>query len=796
MKTPSKPLTILGLAAILSACQPAVTDKNGAENAKQPNTVIATNTEMQEVVIADFNDGNVPSFISATNGVVSVVDTREAGDQGKALDVKLFSKDNWLASLDMTPQTPWDWSQYKDFHIAFDVSNHGKESVQVDLIMNDKNGASYTRVFVIPVGGATTVYAKMAGHDQSHPDGTPINEFNFISGLRSNPPTWESQDRQVYSLWGTKSLDVSGISGIKFKIDGSLSDREFTLDNIRLRPNPEMNKDFLVNIVDEFGQFTRAQYPNKITSTQQLQEIAEQEVSELVGKPLNGRSRFHGWADGPKLEATGYFRTEKVDGKWSLVDPEGYLYFSSGLDIIRLSNSSTITGYDFDQSKIAARDVNEIISEDDQPLNRVNDDAIPTRKLVNETRAGMFSWLPEYDSELGEHFGYRRSVQSGPMKHGETYSFYSANLERRYGQTHEKSYMEKWRDVTIKRMIDWGFTSFGNWAESEFYANQRIPFLAYADINGDFGTVKSGFDFWHPLPDPFDPKFYDRAVVSAEFVANQIQGSPWCMGIFYDNEQSFGRPETDKLYFGLVLNALKDNADKSFTKAAFTKQLQDKYSTIEALNKAWATEIASWDAFASNVDAGFTTAEQRQDYSDLLYSFGKQYFGTIRKATKSVLPNHLYLGARMADWGRPDEIVRAAAEESDVLSFNLYKDGYVADHWKILDEVDRPTLIGEFGFGADDAGHFHPGIVVAADQADRGRKYQEYMHSIIDSPYFVGAHMFQYMDGPITGRAYDGENYNFGFVSITDIPYKPLVDAAKELHSGLYQRRFGNKKEQ
>ncbi len=746
---------------------------------------------MSEVMIADFNDGNIPSFVKIAHANVKIVDSRD--NDGKALDVHLLSKDNWSTALSLQPDTPWDWSAYQDFHIAFDVANYGSESVELKLNMSDKNGDSYTRVFVVPVGPASTVYAKMDGHDQTHADGTPINEFNFVSGLRSNPPTWESEDRQVYSLWGKKSLDLSGITNISFNRSGSLSDRHFTIDNIRLRPNPEMNKDFLVNIVDEFGQFTRADFANKIHSTEQLRDAANKEVAELKGKPLAGRSQFHGWTDGPKLEATGYFRTEKVNGKWWLVDPEGYLYFSSGLDIIRLSNSSTITGYDFDQSKITKRDVNEIISEDDQPLNRVNDDAIPSRKLINETRAKMFSWLPEYDDELGEHYGYRRSVQSGPMKHGETYSFYSANLERRYGQTYEKSYMDTWRDVTIKRMIDWGFTSFGNWAEPEFYSNKRIPFIAFADINGDFGTLKSGFDFWHPLPDPFDPKFYDRAVVSAEFVAEQMKGSPWCMGIFYDNEQSFGRPETDKLYFGLVLNTLKRNASDTPAKAAFTDIIKRKYNSIDALNKAWNTSIASWQDFATGVDAGFTTPEQRQDYSDLLYAYGKQYFGTIRKATKSVLPNHMYLGARMADWGRPDEIVRAAAEESDALSFNLYEDGYVQSHWEILDKLDRPTLIGEFGFGAADSGYFHPGIVVAADQKDRGRKYKEYMHTIIDSPHFVGAHMFQYMDGPITGRAYDGENYNFGFVTVTDVPYAPLVKVAKELHSEMYTRRYYGK---
>jgi len=42
------------------------------------------------------------------------------------------------------------------------------------------------------------------------------------------------------------------------------------------------------------------------------------------------------------------------------------------------------------------------------------------------------------------------------------------------------------------------------------------------------------------------------------------------------------------------------------------------------------------------------------------------------------------------------------------------------------------------------------------------------MESVIDNPYFIGTHWFQYIDSPMTGRAYDGENDNVGVVTITD----------------------------
>ena len=67
--------------------------------------------------------------------------------------------------------------------------------------------------------------------------------------------------------------------------------------------------------------------------------------------------------------------------------------------------------------------------------------------------------------------------------------------------------------------------------------------------------------------------------------------------------------------------------------------------------------------------------------------------------------------------------------------------------------------------------------------------FQNYIQGALKHPNIVGAHWFQYIDEPNTGR-FDGENYNVGFVSNTDIPYKHLVNAAKEVNENLYERRF------
>ncbi|MGJ8681998.1 agarase [Paraglaciecola sp.] len=771
------------VAPLLAGCN--ASDSKTENTASSPSQA---SQAVEEVMIYDFEQGEVLTEIKVNNGTPSIT-SDDLAISGKHSLLVEFT--NSQASFSLRPNTPYDWSEYSDFNLAFDLTNKGTESVQLDLIISDIDGKSYTRGLVVPVGKTQTHYAKMDGHDQKEPVWAAQGEFNFESGFRSNPVTWQSDDKQAYSFWGTKRLNIAGIRGISFHAKGMLSDRQFTIDNVRLRQNPEMDKNFLVGVIDQFGQNAKVDYPGKIKSEEHLKQVTQAELDTLKGETMSDRSKFHGWKDGPKLEATGFFRTEKVEGKWALVDPEGYLYFSTGIDIIRLSNSSTMTGYGFDEKFIAKRTADMTVAEDDQPLNRVNDEAIPSRHVANEIRAKVFDWLPSYDDDLGNHFGYRRETQSGPLKEGETFSFYSANLERRYGETYKESYLDTWRNVTVRRMKDWGYTSLGNWSQDAYYGNNQIPFVAFADIIGEFGTLSSGFDFWHGVPDAFDPRFYERAVIAAEHVSAQINNTPWCMGVFMDNEQSFGRSTNRESLYGIVINTLGRDAAEVPGKAAFTKIIKDKYKTIDALNKAWAKDVASWDAFAKGIDASFNTDEQEKDYSELLYQYGVKYFSTVNKAMKSKMPNHLYLGSRLPLWGMPPEILRAAAENSDIITYNVYKEGVIPGQWDFLEGLDKPSLVGEFSFGSDDAGHVHPGIVIAADQKDRGLKLKNYLHSVIDNPYFVGAHMFQYSDGPIAGRAYDGENYNSGMVRITDVPYEHMVEAAKEVHKDLYPRRYG-----
>jgi hypothetical protein len=94
-------------------------------------------------------------------------------------------------------------------------------------------------------------------------------------------------------------------------------------------------------------------------------------------------------------------------------------------------------------------------------------------------------------------------------------------------------------------------------------------------------------------------------------------------------------------------------------------------------------------------------------------------------------------------------------------------------------------LIGEFHLGVPENG-LGSGLVQAKDQTERGIGYRYYVEQAVSLPYSLGAHWFAWRDEPVLGRM-DGENYNIGFVDVTDRPYPELVEAAKPRTSGCWR---------
>ncbi len=70
-------------------------------------------------------------------------------------------------------------------------------------------------------------------------------------------------------------------------------------------------------------------------------------------------------------------------------------------------------------------------------------------------------------------------------------------------------------------------------------------------------------------------------------------------------------------------------------------------------------------------------------------------------------------------------------------------------------------------------------------RAERADGYRNFFHYASGSPNVVGLHWFQYVDQPVQGR-YDGEDNNTGLVDEADAPYPELVEAVSETNTHVY----------
>ncbi len=483
--------------------------------------------------------------------------------------------------------------------------------------------------------------------------------------------------------------------------------------------------------LDTFGQYRHKPWPGKVTSVADLENRRKSEADELGRQPgPPDWDKYGGWAGGPKREASGFFRVEKVDGKWWLIDPEGHLFFSHGVDCVRMLDTTPI-----------------------------------------EERETWFENFPGAQPAFAEFLSQPYALKGHYAgRSPKCFSFAGANLARKYGPEWKKICPE----VIQRRLRSWGLNTIANWSDESIRLLRRTP---YTDTIGSGGTrmVESSEGYWGKFPDVFDPSFTESLRRQMEAKAGRSAGDPWCIGYFSDNEMSWGNERS------LTIAALKSPADQKL-KQVVVEELKKKYTEIGKLNDHWGTPHASWAALLESREAP-DPDKAREDLEACYTTIAERYFRTVRDTIKAVTPKQLYLGCRFA-WVNA-RAAAAAAKYCDVVSYNLYQRS-VAE-FRTKDGADVPLIIGEFHFGALDRGMFHTGLVRVADQAARAQAYRDYVRGALKHPQFVGTHWFQYQDEPTTGRVWDEENYQIGLVDIADTPYAETLQAVRDVGYHLYR---------
>jgi hypothetical protein len=560
------------------------------------------------------------------------------------------------------PALPADWSPYQFLVMELRLSSPQR----FDLRVHDATGVRQVRL--APVAGVwiraavPLSFMKQAagqGHDLAsvHNKARPMMFINL-----SGTPGPLSSVQQI----GVAMATPAGKPTVEFR---SLRLSKDDPGDALLEPGA---------VVDQFGQWVHDDWPGKAHNLEGLKAawVAEEKA---LGAGESMYCRYGGYK-GTKAKATGFFRVEKMEGKWWFVDPDGHLFLSVGADSIGAAASTPVRG-----------------------------------------RESLFAALPPDDARGA--------------------SFYAWNMQRRYGA----DWGPKWVDVTLRRMLSWGFNTIGNWSDPRLGAAGRVPYVfttrGWGIESGPMGVA-----------DVYAPDFGRRIDEAAAQQCASRKDDPYLLGYFVGNEPPWPGRET-----------VAADAILAGPASALQKELK------------------------SYLEAG-DTAERRKAF--LVQTYVK-FVEAVSAAMRKHDPNHLNLGLRFGS-SAPPEIVKAS-KLFDVYSLNSY--AYQVNQRevdKVRDLIDRPMLIGEFHFGTPGRG-MTPGLRQVANQEERGVAYRYYVENAMADPNIVGAHWFEWVDEPSTGR-FDGENYNIGLIDVTDRPYRELVDAARETHRRLAEVHAGREK--
>jgi hypothetical protein len=683
-------------------------------------------------------------LVSASQGDGTVVEPSDAiieAQDGKGVRV-VFAAEGQPAVLFKPADGAWDWS--RTGKLVIPVENPGGEPATLLLRVSDGAGRS--------LSGKLSIAPGTAGDLTLWIDAPLPRQMGMIAGPSLTAAGLEPHTLPVTATEG--SVDASRLTSVRLGIARPTAPRQMVIGQLRVTPPGEDDRMAYQGIVDGFGQFQPGSWPEKVNSVEMLRAKGAGEERELAqwlaGAPK--RDRFGGLPGNGNFRATGFFRTEQRDGRWWLITPEGNPFFSIGMDVVAPSGATYV-----------------------------------------EDREFMFRDLPARDGSLAAHWSEaedRRGLgaQRGrSFDHGHAFDFYTANLERKFGV----DWRAHWREETLARLEAWGFNTIGNWSDSDLWSMHRLPYTVPLYLEGEYAKLSSGEDWWGPMPDPFSPRFAAAADKMARDAAALFRGDPYLIGYFVDNELSWrGSSTNPQDYYALAVHALAAGPE-SPSKAAFVTYLIEAYREPERLGQAWAMPVTSWDmlrgpGFALPATA-FDNSAVINDLAAFSRRFAEIYFRTVAEALHRHDPDHLYLGSRFA-W-QTAEAVEACARWCDVVSFNRYRRSIADDpaEWAKFHALGKPALIGEFHFGSVDRGLFWEGLVGVGRESERGPAYVRYLRAVADNPDFVGAHWFQYLDEPLTGRTLDGENAHVGFVTVADVPYEGLVDAARTANLAILQ---------
>ena len=458
-------------------------------------------------------------------------------------------------------------------------------------------------------------------------------------------------------------------------------------------------------------------------------------------------SRWGGWA-GQCVEATGFFHTHHDGTRWWLVDPDGYLFWSSGVDCLHPSIDH--------ETRVRTRDMD---------------------------LSSALTWLPDEQGRFAAAYGRNPWHRADDWE----FNFVAANFIRAFGADH---WYERWCAMAIAESRRIGFNTAGDWSDERAASRARFPYTRPLELG--WRAAKTPMCVGG-VPDVFHPAFEQDLAAFAEPL-RETADDPAMIGYFLLNEpgwhfgDGFVSPAEEMLR-GRV---------RSETRRALAAYLRERYGTDAGLAEAWGCRI-DFDVVAGEAWMEPFSEVARRDLQAFSTILLRRICDGMTRACRRVDANHLNLGVRW--WTFPPSWALAAMGGFDVISFNYYlptvgrvhygRDDEEAGIAELCEQLDKPMLVGEWHFGSLDAGLASAGLMGVANEGGRGKAFRVYLEQAAALPWCVGAHWFNFYDRPVLYSSGSNENYHIGLLDITHRRHEELCRAARVSHERLYEIAAG-----
>lgn len=583
--------------------------------------------------------------------------TATAAPQVVQFDNRQAFPETRLELKDLGESLATDWSDYEALVLEFRAS--GSQRIHLK-IHTGPMPEKFSHVLLHPYAGAWVRAA------------IPVAMLSAAPTTGSDMASVGNRSRTGYylGLWGP-FVPLKNVTAISFSMENPIGSPRLEIRSVRLaKQSPGDAVLEPLPLVDEFGQWIPESWPGKVTSSGALKaawarEEASLEVHAVEYCPYGGYRNT-------KVEPTGFFRVEQIDGKWWFVDPDGHLFLSAGCDVMNPESTTPVAG-----------------------------------------REEFFKELPP--AQLAP----QRRFASGAA------SFFTWNLERRFGT----EWREAWRTFTFRRMDAWGLNTIGNWSDRGLWDAAKKP---YTMPLAGWRTKVS----WLGLPDVYADEFESNADAAAREQCAPRKNDPFLLGYFLANEPPFPQKEQQTAAMILagpdtatqrVLRQWLANGDTPQRRKQFIDEAFDRY--IQVTSRAVKKHDPNHLNLGMRSGGRPTEAELRVSrafdvYSVNIYDFqvGAERMRKITELTgKPTLIGEFHFG--VPGRGLAASLVQVKDQRQRGVAYRYYVEqafsmpGLIGTHW--FQWVDQPST------GRFDGENYNIGLVDITD-----RPYEELVEAL------------------------------------------------------------------